>query len=803
MNIRFLLLAGAWILFAFAGGVSVQAVTRLDTAFGLGGRIAVELGVKNSAHAVVVQPDGKIVVAGSSSKGTSLNFSLLRLNKDGSLDPTFNGDGSVITTVAVADSEALALGLLSDGRIVAAGYSHNGKDRDFALVCYLPDGSRDRAFGGNGVVVTSIGNGNEEIAAITVNSEDMITVAGVTEGTVGRVLVTARYFADGVLDNSFGEQGMNLIGIGKDVTVEGILERKDGSLVISGSYKEKEGTTLVLVGLSAEGRIDKRFGVNGIGVPSGSFVASEGYGLVEDSDGHLYVAGSVGGAGKRDTALFRFTKAGKVDPSFGDKGVVITRVSEQDDVLYAVTVGKSGVIASGYTTDAGTRQFLLVTFSSDGTSAATSEAQTTGTGTVTNGAAKALPIQEVRVNGATRVQIRRLQVSPSFAGYTTVQYLPALPSSILKPPLVLGQAKIMALQADDHFFWARWIPALITRFENFLLPSAVAADTGTSIIKGGAVATHVVTTTFSEGESVSYAATFDSAGNVIVVGTVDGTEASSIVVAQYVTESMTDRITDQPGYRSSHITTAPTTAVTKSAMVTGGEITPSFGNTVIKRGVVFSMSKDPTYSGNSDIQKDSQSITIGTLQEGEALDKTTATFSVAPDIAATNTTLLAAGNLMNGETANGSGYGAFSARLEKLKPGTTYYVRAYALTAEDRVYYGNQLSFRSADACFIATASFGTLLHPSVRILRDFRDTFLVNTTGGQRLVDLYYAISPPLADCIARHEGFRVAVRLILLPLIGFSWLALQIGMVLALLIVAGSATMLVWLSSLFCLRR
>ena len=792
------------IFLAFPGVSLAQAVTQLDASFGLKGRVAVELGVKNNAHAVVVQPDGKIVVAGSSSsKKSLLNFSLLRFNKDGSLDPTFNNDGSVVTSVSKGDNEALALGLLSDGRIVAAGYSHNGKNRDFALLCYLPDGSRDRTFGRNGAVIASIGNGNEEIAAMTINAEDMITVAGVTEGTVGRVLVTARYFADGVLDTSFGEQGINLIGIGKDVTVEGIIERKDGSLVISGSYKEKKGTSLMLVGLNGKGGLDNRFGVKGIAVPSGSFVASEGYGLVEDKDGHLYVAGSVGMAGKRDTALFRFTKAGKVDASFGDKGVVITQVSEQDDVLYAVTVGKSGVIASGYTTEAGVRQFLLVTFSNDDIPSATPTTKTTGTGTVKNDAAKSLPIQEVRVNGATKVQIRRLQVISSFADYTTVQHPPFLRSSILKSSLVPVQPKTTGQQADGHFSWAQCISALITRFENFLLPTAVAAETSTSLKKGGAVSTHVVTTTFSEGESVSYAATFDPSGNVIVVGTVDGTEASSIVVAQYATETTTDSITDQPGYRSSYITTTPTTASTKTSTVTGGEITPAFGNTVVKRGVVFSMSKDPTYSGNSDIQKDSPSITIGNLQEGETLDKTTATFPVATDVAAPNTTLLSAGTIEDGETANGSGYGTFIARLEKLKPGTTYYVRTYVLTAEDKVYYGNQLNFRSADACFVATASFGTLLHPCVRILRDFRDTFLVNTTGGRWLVDQYYAVSPPLADCIARHEGFRFAVRLILLPLIGFSWLALQIGMVSALLTVAGSATILGWLSSRFCLRR
>ena len=802
MHNRYLLFIIIWILPVLFGGTSVFAI-RLDTTFGFNGRVAVELGVKNSAHAVVVQPDGKIVVAGSSSKGKGLGFSLLRFNKDGSLDSTFNGDGSLVTSVSTGDSEALALGLLSDGRIVAAGYSHNGKDRDFALVCYLPNGARDRTFGRNGAVVTSIGNGNEEIAALTVNSDDMITVAGVTEGTVGRVLVTARYRADGVLDDSFGEHGLNLIGIGNDVAVEGIIERKDGSLVVSGSLKEKKGTSLMLVGLGAEGRIDNRFGVKGIAVPSGSFVASEGYGLTEDSEGRLYVVGSVGGAGSRDSALFRFTRAGKVDSSFGDKGVVVTQVSKQDDVLYAVTIGRSGVIASGYTTDAGIRQFLLVTFASDGLSSAT-PASTGITGTVKNSAAKKPPIQEVRINGATKVQIRRLQVSSSLADYTNVHLTPSLPSSIFQVDPVASPLKTIVRHADDHSWGARWLPELITRFGYFLMPAAVAAETSTSISKGGAVSAHVVTTAFSEGESVGYAATFDASGNVIVVGTAAGPGASSIVVAQYAAEIMTDSNLDKPGHRSSHITTAPATDGTKTSSVTGGDIMPTFGQEVVKRGVVFSLGKDPTYSGNGDIHENSSSITVGSLQEGASLGTSTAISPVAASVAATKGALLPAGNFSeNGETANGAGYGSFVVRLERLKPGTTYFVRAYALTAEDKVYYGDQLNFRTADACFVATASFGSLLHPGVRVLRDFRDTFLVQTTGGQGLVDLYYAVSPPLADWIAGHEWLRFAVRLILLPCIGFAWLAMQVGMVWALVTVVGSATILSWFSFRFCLGR
>ncbi len=680
-----------WLSFGFFSGGPVQAVPRLDTNFGLNGRVAVELGVNNGAHAVVVQPDGKIVVAGSSSKGAALNFSLLRFNADGSLDTTFNGDGSVITSVSTGDNEALALGLLSDGRIVAAGYSHNGSDRDFALVCYLPDGSRDLTFGSNGGVVVPIGNGNEEITAMTINAEDLITVVGTTEGTAGRVLVTARFLADGDLDDSFGEQGVSIIGVGQDFAAEGILQRTDGSYVISGSSVTKKVSSAMLVGLDAEGVLAYGFGNKGFAGSSGSFDSSEGYGLAEDGEGRLYLAGSVGGVGKRDTAVFRFTKTGKADLSFGDQGVLITRVSEEDDVLYAVKAGKSGVVASGYATDAGSRQLLLVTFSGDRAS--------------------------------------------------------SMPVNIQNPS---------------------------------------------------------IRTSFSEGESVSFATTFDAAGHVIVVGTADSTGVSSMFVAQYTDDTTTDSFTDQSGYSCRHIATASTTDVTQTTTVIVGEISPAFGMTVTQRGMVFSVRKDPVYRGES--EPGEQGPSLSTFLPWKVLDGL-ANVLVRNAVAATTATNSPAAKdkdfIEEGKTANGSGFGTFSARLEKLKPGTTYFARAYALTSEGAVYYGNQLQFRTADACFVATASFGTLLHPGVIVLRDFRDTFLVNTTGGQRLVDLYYRLSPPVADCIARHEWLRFAVRLMLLPFMGFAWVALQAGMVSALLTFIGTATILGCFVSRFDLRR
>ncbi|MFZ4438977.1 MAG: PKD domain-containing protein [Syntrophales bacterium] len=85
---------------------------------------------------------------------------------------------------------------------------------------------------------------------------------------------------------------------------------------------------------------------------------------------------------------------------------------------------------------------------------------------------------------------------------------------------------------------------------------------------------------------------------------------------------------------------------------------------------------------------------------------------------------------------------------------------------------------REPGNCFIATAAFGSYLHPYVGMLREFRDTFLLTNSAGQAFVGWYYRVSPPLAALIAQEDYARAGVRLMLLPAVGFSALALNLGL-------------------------
>jgi hypothetical protein len=79
--------------------------------------------------------------------------------------------------------------------------------------------------------------------------------------------------------------------------------------------------------------------------------------------------------------------------------------------------------------------------------------------------------------------------------------------------------------------------------------------------------------------------------------------------------------------------------------------------------------------------------------------------------------------------------------------------------------------------CFIATAAYGSMMAPHVKILRDFRDNFMLDNPVGKSFVRFYYTYSPPMADFIAKHDSLRTVVRVSLLPVVGISWITLKIG--------------------------
>lgn len=175
----------------------------LDESFGINGKRLTDFpdsrgySDDNYANDVAVQADGSIVVAGSSNE----NFALARYNAAGSLDPTFDADGRALTDLGTYGESARAVALQPDGKIVAVGSTEYGED--FALVRYNPDGSLDPAFDGDGKLVNYISSGEDYARDVAIDPNGKIVVAGEVDYNAALV----RYNFDGTFDASFGRTG--------------------------------------------------------------------------------------------------------------------------------------------------------------------------------------------------------------------------------------------------------------------------------------------------------------------------------------------------------------------------------------------------------------------------------------------------------------------------------------------------------------------------------------------------------------------------------------------------------------------
>ena len=185
----------------------------LDPSFSDGGSRTFFGGNSESAKALVIRPDGKLVAAGfSNARGADdFDFALARYNPDGNLDPTFDGgigaNGGFRTFLGGTSEGANALVVQPDGKLVAAGFSNAGgpDDFDFALVRYLPDGSLDTGFGFGGTLRTFFGGDSEGANALVIQTDGKLIAAGFSNGAGPDDFdfAVARYNTDGGLDTSF------------------------------------------------------------------------------------------------------------------------------------------------------------------------------------------------------------------------------------------------------------------------------------------------------------------------------------------------------------------------------------------------------------------------------------------------------------------------------------------------------------------------------------------------------------------------------------------------------------------------
>jgi uncharacterized delta-60 repeat protein len=229
----------------------------LDESFGVNGFADTTFGIGESAGAIAIQPDGKILISGWYYPSSYIT---VRYNTDGSLDESFGNGGTVFTDFGAFVSVG-CIAVQSDNKILVGGDSFDPSN--FLIVRYMPDGSLDNSFGNKGKVVTNFGPGDEVLTAVALQSDGKIAVAGITNYSNFDNMALARYESNGTLDTSFGQGGKVTCKFEEPYSkAYSLLIQPDNKLIISGWTFNDVDANFAMARYLPDGTADSSFGTN-------------------------------------------------------------------------------------------------------------------------------------------------------------------------------------------------------------------------------------------------------------------------------------------------------------------------------------------------------------------------------------------------------------------------------------------------------------------------------------------------------------------------------------------------------------
>jgi uncharacterized delta-60 repeat protein len=320
----------------------------LDRSFGQGGWAATALGSFAHAHAVALQRDGKIVLAGEAPCSHIACFALVRYLPNGTLDSRFGVGGVVRTGPRWCGCHFRAVEVLHDGRIVAAGRMYNEFGQTFAVARYLSDGRPDGTFSSDGIASVDVGGSYEGGEALAVQRDGKVLIAG------GQRFTVLRLRRNGRLDRSFSRDGRVTVSFGRERwdTAHAIQVRRDGRILIAGESRAGQvgPSKIALARLTGRGTLDRSFGRRGRVLtepaPAGGFAKA----MLIQSDDRFLVAGvadAVPDSTDSDWVLARYRARGTLDRTFGRSGIVVTSFGTGTDWAGALARQADGKIVVG------------------------------------------------------------------------------------------------------------------------------------------------------------------------------------------------------------------------------------------------------------------------------------------------------------------------------------------------------------------------------------------------------------------------------------------------------------------------
>lgn len=272
----------------------------LDTTFSRDGRQAINFTPGwDSCYKALIQPDGKIV-AGGVAAGQGTRATLLRLNAGGSLDSTFSGDGKLARNFTSRTDYFEELALQADGRIVAVGTADWDRAGSRVLVTrFNTDGSLETGFSGDGIILANFATSFDGAFAVAVQPADQAIVVG---GQASESMTVLRYLPKGTLDPSFSGDGRVVTEVAPSLDyAEDVEVQADGKIVVGGSASYfRRDSKFLLARYDTTGLPDPTFSGDGEMLINFGSSTDEAYGLaLQPSDGKIIIGGITAGQGGR------------------------------------------------------------------------------------------------------------------------------------------------------------------------------------------------------------------------------------------------------------------------------------------------------------------------------------------------------------------------------------------------------------------------------------------------------------------------------------------------------------------------
>ena len=329
----------------------------LDNTFSDDGKANVQFGTNgfSSLESLVIQPDGKILVAGTTFSTNNYQLAIARLNSDGALDNTFSGDGlftsSFATNVFCGD-----MTLDNVGNIIAAGASGlMGVDNHISVIRVLNNGTLDIGFGNNGLQRVDIGTQSGALSVI-VQNDGKIVAAGRTDDGVYNDFAITRFLSNGALDATFDGDGKRTFSLAEyDDYATSILQLPNGKLLLGGI----SNTEFALVQLNENGSNNTSFSGDGIVQADMNDSFDEIQDIALDTDGNIVAVGH-SAYNIYDLAVLRFLPNGTLDNLFSFDGKTTIDFLATYDYGFAVALQQDGkIVVAGSTDNNGNSDFAV------------------------------------------------------------------------------------------------------------------------------------------------------------------------------------------------------------------------------------------------------------------------------------------------------------------------------------------------------------------------------------------------------------------------------------------------------------